>query len=367
MRLYRILLCVGRECDQDNLAQMIGTWASLRVAHSRQEALNIANREEIDCVILDLGTLSWDVTVLLEEFVNRVIPVVAIADREKGQAGLQFDGVEIMRLGALDYLYLEEVSEERLKRAVSNGLAKNNLRKELLAKQKELEDFAYVASHDLNAPLYKIRQCCDLLVELFGSQLPEKAYRLLGIVERSCVQMNDLINDLLDYSRVSRLGKSFRRINLNELVEEVIVQVRELYPDREAEFEVKDLPTLEANSTAMHQLFHNLLTNAVKYNESSKACIVVQAKEDSDPEFVRIEVVDNGMGVETKYQDRIFDPFERLHAQGEIPGSGLGLAICKRIASYHGGTIWYRSNEEQGSVFCVRLAKRPEATPVHEL
>jgi len=354
---WRILVCVGNDEPSvvfgQKVVAIISGWSlPYRLVSSQAEALIVLDRERIDIVFLDILGVKWDALAYLDEVVRRGIPVVAICERSTEEVA-----INTMKRGAADYLIKDEFASDQLYQSIRHACEKSFLRAELLRKQKELEDFAYVASHDLNAPLYKIRQCSDLIREVCGDAVPEKAKVLLDIISRGCEQMNSLINDLLDYSRVEKERKIIEELDLNAVVGEVLALYKTEIDERKAVVEVGDLPKIRMSRVSMRQLYQNLIGNALKYNVSPIPRIVVSGSLGlfNDAPGVRLTVDDNGIGIDPKYYQTIFKPFERLHTQSEFPGSGLGLTICRKLVDQSGGTIEVIPSSLGGTQFCVRF------------
>lgn len=239
---------------------------------------------------------------------------------------------------------------------------------ELERSNRELQDFAYVASHDLQEPLRKISTFTDLVLEEYGSRLDEDGRLYLERVQGASVRMSRLIKDLLAFSRVKTKGRPFEEIDLNEIMSDVIGDLEVLIEEAGGTVEVGPLPVIEADPMQMRQLFQNLVGNALKFHRSEEPCVVqirstsvVSPESDGQPDdeaLCRIEVADNGVGFDEKYLDRIFSPFQRLHGRSRYEGTGIGLAICRRIVERHAGTIDARSTPGVGSTFVVELPLR---------
>ncbi|MBW3671687.1 MAG: hypothetical protein KY432_08455 [Acidobacteria bacterium] len=224
---------------------------------------------------------------------------------------------------------------------------------------RELEDFAYVASHDLQEPLRKIQAFGDRLGRKYSDELTDEGLDYLRRMQNAAKRMQILINDLLQFSRVTTHAQPFRSVELRIIVEEVVhdleVPIREL----DAVVTTEGLPAIDADPTQMRQLFQNLIANALKFHRKGVAPrVTITAR--VDPHEVEISVADNGIGFEPRYAERIFEIFERLHGREVYHGTGIGLAICKKIAERHGGTIEARGEPDAGAEFLVRLpAKHP--------
>lgn len=239
---------------------------------------------------------------------------------------------------------------------------------ELQRSNGELEKFAYVASHDLQEPLRKIQSFGDRLVTKHRDALPEAGRDYVDRMLTAAGRMRRLIDDLLAFSRVTTRQQPFTEIDLGEIVGEVVSDLEQRIEQTNAEVIVGPLPRLDADATQMRQLFQNLIGNALKFRrEGVPPRVEVQAEKfdaqgdqpDTPPvPMWRFTVRDNGIGLDEKYLDRIFEVFQRLHGRDEYEGTGVGLAICRKIAERHGGTITARSREGQGATFVVELPAR---------
>ncbi|MCS7091557.1 MAG: PAS domain-containing protein [Verrucomicrobiota bacterium] len=236
---------------------------------------------------------------------------------------------------------------------------------------RELQDFAYVASHDLQEPLRKIVVFGERLVERYGSQLPPEARDYLERMRRAAQRMQTLINDLLAFSRVTTRARDFERVALRQVLEDVLSDLEARIEQTRAVITVEALPEIEADPLQIRQLFQNLLSNALKFRKPDQ-CPQIRVwaecftgpRPDGGPDapaesLCRVYVKDNGIGFDEKYLDRIFNVFQRLHGRGEYEGSGIGLAIARKIVLRHGGQITARSQPGEGATFIVTL-------PVHQ-
>ena len=240
----------------------------------------------------------------------------------------------------------------------------------LLHSNRDLENFATVASHDLQEPLRKIQTFGERLQVSCGATLGEQGRDHLGRMIDAAGRMRTLIQDLLALARVSAKTAPLAPVDLARVAQDVVTDLEiEITQSGEC-VEIGDLPTIEADALQMRQLLQNLIGNALKYRRPDEppvvklsSCYNSAAGEPAATEppaggICQITVEDNGIGFDEKYLDRIFNPFQRLHGRGQYEGSGIGLAICRRIVERHGGTITARSIPGQGSVFIVRLPLR---------
>ncbi len=223
---------------------------------------------------------------------------------------------------------------------------------------RDLQEFAYIASHDLQEPLRKVLAFGDRLANKYGDVIDETGRDYLKRMRDASQRMQTLINDLLTFSRVTTRAQPFAQVNLNELISDVVSDLENQIDRTMGKVEYTLLPTIEADPTQMHQLLQNLITNALKFHQENTPPFV-QVSADSSRTACRITVKDNGIGFDEQYLDRIFKPFQRLHSRQEYEGSGMGLAICRRIVERHGGEITAHSTEGVGSTFLVRL-------PIHQ-
>ncbi|MHB8997697.1 MAG: PAS domain S-box protein [Armatimonadota bacterium] len=236
---------------------------------------------------------------------------------------------------------------------------------ELSRSNAELEQFAYVASHDLQEPLRKIMAFGDRLQIGAGTLLDERSRDYLERMLNAASRMSGLINDLLAYSRITTKAQPFVPVDLTKVTEEVLSDLEVAIEEAGATVEVGELPTIDADPSQMRQLLQNLIGNALKFRREAVPLLVrVEAEVRPPPpipgagavrNMMHLRVIDNGIGFEEKFADRIFEVFERLHSRDEYPGSGMGLAICRKIVERHHGAIRASSTPGEGSVFTVIL------------
>ncbi len=229
------------------------------------------------------------------------------------------------------------------------------LNQELGRSNRELQDFAYVASHDLQEPLRKIQAFGDRLKSKYGSTLNDEGRDYLDRMQNAARRMHTLINDLLAYSRVATKVQPFTPVDLNQVAREVLGDLEVGAQQSGGRVEVSELPVLDADALQMRQLLQNLIGNALKFHLPERTPVVRVTAETMGDGLCQIAVADNGIGFEEKYLDRIFTPFQRLHGRSEYEGTGMGLAVCRRIAERHGGAITAQSIPGQGTTFLVTL------------
>ena len=223
----------------------------------------------------------------------------------------------------------------------------------------ELKDFAYAASHDLKEPLRTISVYMGLLTEELGNscQINEETAEYLEFIDEATSKMNDLIQDLLVYSRVTTRKSQFEEVNVNEVVDEVIKSLRGSIEKSGAQINREDLPTVTTDSTRLEQIFQNLLSNALKFSTETPVITISAMRRNG---IWRFSVQDNGIGISEEFLDTIFRPFYRLHGDEEVAGSGIGLAIVKKIIDRWGGRLWVESEPGKGSTFYFTLKETHE-------
>jgi PAS domain S-box-containing protein len=246
-------------------------------------------------------------------------------------------------------------TEDRL-RASTAALVHNN---------RELEEFASVASHDLQEPLRKVQAFVGCLRDEQAATLNADGLNYLDRIQNAAKRMATLVSDLLEISRLSSKGRPFVPVDLNEVVADVLLDLEERLAQTSGKVEVAKLPVIASDPVQMRQLFQNLIGNALKFHHKHETPVVsvtagiVDNREitgrGGEGSTCRISVTDNGIGFDEKYLDRVFTIFQRLHGRGEYEGTGIGLAICRKIVERHGGTITARSQLGQGATFVVSL------------
>ncbi|MGB7519427.1 MAG: ATP-binding protein [Spirulinaceae cyanobacterium] len=230
-------------------------------------------------------------------------------------------------------------AEENLRQS-NNNLARSN---------QELEQFAYIASHDLQEPLRAVASYAQLLDKRYKDKLDERAEKYIVNIVDGGTRMQQLVNDLLNYSRVGTKGASFQPVATENIVQEVLSNLKVAIAETKAKITYDTLPTITGDKTQLVQLFQNLISNALKFRGNKPPDIHVFATKESQAWHFCIR--DHGIGIESQYAERIFLIFQRLHSRSKYPGTGIGLAICKKIVERHKGKIWLDSKLGEGSAF----------------
>ncbi len=281
---------------------------------------------------------------------------LAMAEELAGRVSLAMENVRI-------YQQLQEFNTNLEGMVAERTEALQQLNTELQRSNQELQDFAYVASHDLQEPLRKIQAFGNLLEDEYGSVLDEgKTY--LARMRNAASRMQILINDLLTFSRITTKALPFSQLDLTVVAREVVIDLEALVQSTKGTVEIDQLPVIEADPLQMRQLLQNLIGNALKFHRpDAPPQVHVSAEVITDPqteeEQCLLTIQDNGIGFDEKYLDRIFTVFQRLHGRGQYEGTGIGLAVVRKIVERHGGTVTAQSSVGNGAAFLVTL-------PVHQ-
>jgi signal transduction histidine kinase len=258
----------------------------------------------------------------------------------------------------------ERIASEQKVTELNRKLLENIARLETA--NKDLDLFAFMASHDLQAPLRKIRMFSDRLLAGGTSGMSNESRLYLTRIQEVSRRMQELINDILRFSKISAEGQSYEEVDLNTVIREVIAEMDGIIREKNAEIVIDTLPVLAASTVLMGPLFSNLVSNALKYTKKNETPRVHIRYEEGpaaassngrepDVRYGRIYIEDNGIGFDQKYAEQIFDMFRRLHSNAEYEGTGIGLALCKKIVEMHRGYISAIGRPGEGSVFIVSM------------
>lgn len=242
----------------------------------------------------------------------------------------------------------EQLTHQKLQlEEQSNQLAKNLHALQL--SYNELEQFAYVASHDLKSPLRNIGSYAQLLKKKYYNHLDSEADVFIDFIVNNAQLMNNIINDLLEYNKVNK-DKEMIKTDFGRLMDLVQFNLSDIIQHNKATIEYDNLPTLWVHRTGMLQLFQNIIDNALKYRSEEPPHIKIEAEHNNDKSIWHFAIKDNGIGLDEQYKEKAFHPFQRIH-QRDRPGTGMGLAICRKVVKIHGGDIWFKQNTEGGTTF----------------
>lgn len=391
----RILLVEDDEDDAFLLQRALTKAAPGQFAISRVGTLEAARRTLISSpfqvVLSDLSlpdSRGFDTFEKIHEADPEVAIVVLTGNDDERLA------VRALNEGAQDYLVKGKADGQSLVRSMHYAIERNRNRRlradnkaleseirarklaqeqlervaaQLEASNRELQQFASVASHDLQEPLRKIVVFGDRLKTKFGDQVGEQGTDYIERMMNAAGRMRTLIDDLLEFSRVVTRARPFVAVDLGEIVREVLGDLEVLIESKGAVVDVGDLPTLQADPTQLRQVFQNLIANALKFQgDGAVPHVTIRAEPDQDGSIPgwRVTVRDNGIGFEQQHADRIFAPFQRLHGRSEFGGSGIGLAIVRRIVERHSGTITAESSPGHGAAFVIRLPAEADVVPL---
>lgn len=295
------------------------------------------------------GTIRWvDVRGRLmrdqEGEPTRLVEIISdITDRRAAEQALRESEQELREMN--------ESLEQRVAQRTDELLRANRT---LAQRNRELHDFANVASHDLREPLRKIQTFADLIENDFGSALGGEGRQYLERMRAVASRMTELLSDLRSFSRLTSGGDQFVRVDLDDVIREVLSDLEIRILDSGGDVNVGSLPSVRGVSSQLRQLFQNLIENALKFQRPGEAPMVrVAAAPQDESGVIRIFVADNGIGFDPVFAERIFVPSQRLHRRSAYEGTGMGLAICRRIVEHHGGTITAESREGEGAQFTV--------------
>ncbi|KAA3598114.1 MAG: PAS domain S-box protein [Calditrichaeota bacterium] len=289
-----------------------------------------------------------DVEITLKEIenLNKGIKAINFTNRYQTKDGsyrwLNWNAVPF---GDLFYCSATDVTELK-----SNTLLLENLNKKLKSSNSELEQFAYVASHDLQEPLRKISSFLNIIENRYKDKLDEKGKQYIDFTVKGAERMKVLINNLLEFSRISTRGKEFLLVDSSEILNLTLETFSNTIEEKNAKISIqKNFPKINVDSTQIEILFQNLIGNALKFCDKNNPDISLKFKRKAN--FWNFSVIDNGIGIKNDYKDRVFIIFQRLHTREEYPGTGIGLAVCKKIVERHGGEIWFESEVGKGTTF----------------
>ncbi|HWD91293.1 MAG TPA: ATP-binding protein [Verrucomicrobiae bacterium] len=331
----------------------------------REALAAIQKPGRFDLILADLMMPEMDGISLLKAALEMDPEMVGVVMTGQGTIDT---AVKAMKAGAVDYI-LKPFKLSAILPVLSRALAIRRLRAEnieltrrvrkhtaeLEEANKELEAFSYSVSHDLRAPLRAVDGFTGMVLARYSEQMPPEAKRLLGQVESSAKRMGQLIEDLLRFSRLSRQPLSNRRVNISEMVADIVRELRLEAGDREVEVRIGELPDVTGDVSLLRQVFVNLLSNAFKFTRKTKALVEVGCETAGEENvfFVR----DNGAGFDMAYAQKLFTVFHRMHTEDQFEGTGVGLSIVQRIVQRHGGRVWAHAEPGKGASFHVALPK----------
>jgi two-component system sensor histidine kinase/response regulator len=338
------------EDDQDDellVREMLGEARSarFRVLHADRlaDVREQLGQSQVDCILLDLSLPDTRRLEGLSRLCTMApdLPIVILTGLEDERLA-----VEAVHEGAQDYLIKDRVDPDLLGRSITYAIERKRI-------QTDLQQFAFVASHDLSEPLRTVESYVQLLARRYQTKLDGDADEFIGFVVDGVERMKALIDALLRYSRAGSSEYVLARVNCSQLVTDTLATMRQSLEEAGAEVKVDPLPTVVADPIQLSQLFQNLISNAIKFVADKSPRVRISA--DQRPNEWRFSVTDNGIGIDPKHAERIFGVCSRLHGQDAYAGSGIGLAVCKRVVERHGGRTWVEPAPDGGSKFCFTI------------
>ena len=335
------------------------------VAETAESFLAQIQKNTYDVILADFNLPSWNgmetTEILRRERMD--IPVVLVS----GALG-ETRAVECIKQGAADYVLKDHLLRlpEVVRRAVREKLLRDQHRQsqaELARSNRDLEQFAYVASHDLQEPLRMVAAYTQLLAERYQGKLDETADKYIHYAVDGALRMQQLVHDLLAFSRLGHSGGERRIVETKTVAETAVKNLQVAIEESGAQVDIGDLPVVMADASQMVQLLQNLIANAIKFRGEGPPRIRVDAKKNGR-EWI-FSVTDNGIGIAPEHAEIIFVIFKRLHTRSEYAGNGIGLALCKRIVEQHGGRIWMESEPGRGSTFKFTMPAREREKAAH--
>jgi signal transduction histidine kinase len=352
-----VLLVEDNAADAYLLCKFLATVEHIELTQVEclNDAINCLQTNKFDAILLDLSlpdSRGLNTVKRIHE-ANPKVPILVLT-------GLDDEEVAIaaLREGAQDYLVKGDIQRPWLVRAINYAIERQqnldklqHLNDELTRSNKELEQFAYVVSHDLQQPLQGIFGFAKILAYTYADCPDEPVNQYIGQIINASQHMSQLIQDLLTYARVNQTKQTCELIDCNRVIEQVLIELQpSIHESHAVVTQQNRLPTLCANETHLTQLFQNLLSNALKYHLPEQPPYVQVSAKHQENEWC-FGVHDNGIGIQPEYFDKVFQIFQRLHTKEEYPGTGIGLATCKKIVESHGGRIWVDSKPTIGTTF----------------
>lgn len=336
----------------------------LKVVETLKEGLNILKSHFFAIILLDLGLPDSDGLNTLVDVHNNApnTPIIVLTGLDNEEIGTL-----AVKKGAQDYLIKKEIDSKLLKRSIRYAIERKKTElelelshekleekvqertKALEQSNKELQQFAYVASHDLKEPLRMITSFLQLLERRYSDQLDQDANDFIGFAVEGAKRLDNMINDLLEFSKVTRKKIEFNKVDLNGVLEQTSLNLKLAIENNYAEITYDALPTICGDENLLVLLFQNLISNSIKYRSNETPKIDISVTNESNQYIFAIK--DNGIGMSREHLDRIFTIFQRLHTKDEYEGTGIGLAIAQKIVQQHEGNIWAESEPGKGSIF----------------
>jgi len=359
----RVLLVEDEPADVElamRALRQAGFAATGDVTQTPEEFTELVRKNSYDVILADYKLPNWNgmesVEILRREGLD--VPVLVVS----GSLG-ELTAVECIKQGAADYVLKDQLA--RLPESIRRATREKDLRvenkrgqDELARSNRDLEQFAYVASHDLQEPLRMVAAYTQLLAERYQGKLDADADKYIHYAVDGALRMQVLVRDLLAFSRVGRQGIELAPTDCNAVMETVLKNLQAAIEESGVSVVHENLPTVMADASQLSQVLQNLIANAIKFRGTESPTVRISA-EKKDREWI-FSVADNGIGIAREHAEVVFVIFKRLHTRSEYEGSGIGLSICKKMIELHGGRIWVESEPGHGSTFKFTLPAQPQ-------
>ncbi|HWQ72548.1 MAG TPA: response regulator [Desulfitobacteriaceae bacterium] len=326
----------------------------VRVATKGSSAFKLLEQHLPDLILLDVYMPEMDgfeiCRIIKNESDYQNIPIIFLTssdDAESIEKGFA--------LGAQDYVVKPFNISELLAR-VHTHIKLKRQQESLLKANQDLDSFCYTVAHDLRAPLLSLRKLTEYLALDYAPKLDAGGLELLENIQDKSKEIIEIVNHLLELSRMSEMPMNIKPIDLRQLFREVYEEMLKLEPQRKIRFTLKQLPTIQGDPVMIKLLVMNILSNALKYTRNKKEASIEVASKENETEFL-ISVKDNGVGFDMRYASRLFNIFQRLHSQNEFDGTGVGLTIVQKILHRHQGLAWMKGQVNKGATFYFSFPK----------
>ncbi len=327
----------------------------IRIATKGSTALKLLNQRQPDLILLDVYMPEMDGFEICKIIKNdsnyHSIPIIFLTssnDEDSIKKGFE--------LGAQDYVVKPFNISELLARVHTHIKLKQQT-ESLLQANRELDSFCYSVSHDLKAPLLSISKLTEYLAADYSDKLDSDGRELIANIQEKSKEVINIIDHLLEFSRMSEMEMKIESINLEQLFREVYGELIKLEPPRQVQFAIHHLPTIHGDPVMIKLLVLNILSNSLKYTRNRKTALIEVTSAENGAEYI-ISVKDNGAGFDMRYSSRLFKVFQRLHSDNEFEGSGVGLAISQKILKRHNGKAWITGVVNEGATFYFSLPKK---------
>jgi len=338
------------DVDREQISRILKGTCEVVEARLASEGIRLVKERSVDCVLVDYHLPDEDGMDVISRVRKLGLPVIMMTGQGDEQSA-----VEAMKRGAKDYISKRDLKPLELKRAIESAVQIFMLEKAVSEKNEEIKLFVDHASHDLKAPLRRLRQLGGMLSTRMINQNGAESEELIDLIRDEARRASDLVESLYTYCRVGRKQHRMKEVDLNSVMRDVTSTYDEAIKASRARIQYSDLPGIQADVAGMRVLFGNLLANSLKYSSPDDPFIEIEVEEEE--RWWVFSVLDNGVGVPEESLERIFQPFFRLHSNSDAEGSGLGLSICRKVAEQHHGLIWAENRGTKGLRIRVRLPK----------